>query len=106
MTDTADLIRMSITATQRNNDGGRVVLYLDESMVAPNRTDYLPVLNVEHMGGYYEFLEPYQEEFGAWFGPDYDTAQEKVDQFNAENGISPNEAVRIVGDSMFNQPQP
>ncbi len=95
-----NLIDVSIGAVEANNSGRRIALYLDRSMTGPNGFGWLPVMNIEHDGCYAPFLPRIHDRVAQWFAGPYEDAKKAVEQINTERGITPQQAMAMVADSM------
>lgn len=105
---TIGLIEGSIMGARLNLGAERVVLYVDEfglRRCADGIERYLPVLVPEGQAGFVEFLEQYQDRIAEYFGDDFEEAEARVDQINQREGISRDEAMKIVEHSMELQNQ-
>lgn len=96
--DNKQLVHMSMSACEKNNPGRRIALYLDESM--KHGDNWLPVMNIEDSAAYALFVPRAQDAVAAFFGPSLEDAQAKVGQINAERGMSHDEVMNMVGQSM------
>lgn len=94
------LVHMSMSACEANNQGARVALYLDETMLGPDGENYLPVMNIEGDGSYALFVPQLQQAVAAFFGSNLEDAQARVGQINAERGMGHSEVMLMVGESM------
>lgn len=102
--DVKKIVLASMEGARLNQGGKDVVLYLDETMRhrSGRRGDgvhFLPVIVVADSAGYVEFLTPYQAQIAQWFGDEFDAAQEKVEEVNAELGFSLEEAEEVIGET-------
>lgn len=100
MGDNKTLVHMSMSTCERNNPGSRVALYLDESMVGPDREHYLPVMAIEGSPDYALFIPEVQEAVAGFFGASLQDAQATVGQINAERGMTHEDVMDLVGASM------
>ncbi len=93
-------IKLCATSLSGYNDDKRVVLYLDAVM--RHGEDFLPALVVEGDTGFYRFPDYYRSVVARFFGMDYSTAKQRVDEVNAMMlGVDPSEALSIAHATVF-----
>lgn len=100
---TREIITMSMAGTSINHAGRDVVLYLDEEMQVvtdSGQSCYLPVIAVAGTDGYAEFLAAYRRQVAAWFGDDFEQAQNRLEEINLEFGYGPQRALDLVSEGM------
>jgi hypothetical protein len=100
--DIKSIVKASMSGASTNSGGRAVVLYLDPDMIhrTGDRRCLLPVLAIEGLAEYAEFLPRYCDMIAGWFGEDEEQAQLKVDEVNHEIGFDPQAAIDLVGASM------
>lgn len=99
---TKELVQLAVSMLSRAENGRRVVLYVDQSMVDGPTGCFLPVMNVEGDNRVWmPFPAGLQEQIAEFFGPRFKTAGRLVDELNAENGIDKDDARNIVLATMF-----
>lgn len=87
-------ITWALDTLSRMNGDRTAVVHLDRSML--HGTDYLPTANLRGDDGFYPFPTGLRDEIAAYFGPDIDTAQARVQRVNASRGVSREDAQEIV----------
>ncbi len=89
----------AVNVLREANGGARVVLYVDPTML--HGENFLPTLNVEGDDGFYRVPDFYRPHVARFFGPDYRSAKQLVDEVNEFLGVPAGEAREIVIGVMF-----